>query len=582
MLITDAKFIVTDLETTGLSPERNRITEVACVYVSRGEIIGEQRTLVNPEQFIPQEIQRMTGITNARVLSAPKGAEVFPTVQTWLCDGNVFVAHNATFDFNFLQASFARHGVPALAQPKLCTARLARRLLPARGSWSLGNLAGFFGVRVRDRHTALGDARITAVVLARLLEIAVNEHGCTTVGELLRLQYRGVERERALPEPVRALEPIVAALPQSPGVYRMLDRRGNVLYVGKAKSLRERVSSYFRPGAEHPRKIRDMVNRVRSIEVEETGSELGALLLEARLIRQHLPKFNTLLKRLRRYHFVRIDSGDLFPTVGVASEISADGAEYFGPFSGRDSAELVIDTIQHLFRLRECEGPIVPDATFLPCLYHQIDRCSAPCAALQDGESYRSEVDKVRAFLSGSEDGIIDRLEQRMQEYAERLLFEEAAVLRDRIGELRKIFTGRRRVADSINGNNVIIVLPAPDPSKREIFMIRYGRLALQVIVGRRLPVAKLRPLIERVYTDGAIAPPRYEREEVAQIRIIASYIHRYRDSGRFVYVEPGTSTDAVLEQLVDVVRGRRQRARVDTADAVSRATSASDAEVVD
>jgi DNA polymerase-3 subunit epsilon len=556
--IADARFIVTDIETTGLSPARNRITEVACVYLEKGEIVAEKQTLVNPEQFIPQEIQRMTGITNARVLGAPKGPEIFPVIQGWLGDGSVFVAHNVSFDFNFLQTSFDRHGLGPIGQTKLCTARLARRLLPAKGSWSLGHLAGYFGVRVRDRHTALGDARITAIVLARLLEIARDDHGCATLKDLLKLQYRAVARERALPEPVRALEPLVSGLPATSGVYRMLDRRGNVLYVGKAKSLRDRVGSYFRPGAEHQRKIREMIQRVRRIEVEETGSELSALLLEARLIREHQPKFNTLLKRLRRYHFVRIDSGDFFPTVGTTAEIAADGAEYFGPFNGRDAAGLVVDTIQHLFQLRECEGPIVPDERTLPCLYHQIERCGAPCAALQQSEVYAREVDRVRSFLSGSEDGIIDRLESRMQQYAERLQFEEAAHLRDRISELRRIFTGRRRVADSINGNNVIIVLPAPDRTKREIFMIRYGRLARQIVVGRRLPVAKLRTLVARVYGDGIEAPPRYEREEVAEIRIIASYIHRYRASGRFVYVEPGTSPAVVVEQLVEVMRGRK------------------------
>jgi DNA polymerase-3 subunit epsilon len=559
--ITDARFIVTDVETTGLSPERNRITEVACVYVVGGEIVEERRSLVNPDQFIPKEIQRMTGITNAAVLGAPRGEEIFPTIRGWLADGSVFVAHNASFDYNFLQASLDRHGLGQIGQEKLCTARLARRLLPARGSWSLGHLAGYFGVRVRDRHTALGDARITAVVLARLLEIAAEEHACRTVKDVLRLQYRSVARERALPEPVCALEPIVSALPATAGVYKMLDRRGGVLYVGKAKSLRDRVASYFRPGAEHPRKIREMIQRVRRIEIEETGSELGALLLEARLIREHQPRFNTLLKRVRRYHFVRIDSTDTFPSVSVTAEIAADGSEYFGPFNGRDAASLVVDTIQHLFRLRECDGAIEPDPDTLPCLYHQIDRCGAPCAALQDETGYRDEVDRVRAFLSGTEDGIIDRLRERMGQYAELLQFEEAAELRDRIGELRRIFTGRRRIADSINGNNVIIVLPAPDRAKREIFMIRYGRLARQVIVGQRVPVARLRMLVARVYGDGTQAPPPYERTEVAEIRIIASYIHRYRSSGRFVYVEQGSDPAAVVGELVEVMKGRRRDA---------------------
>src|SRR5207248_619148 len=131
-----------------------------------------------------------------------------------------------------------------------------------------------------------------------------------------------------------------SALPSTPGVYRMYDRRHELLYVGKAKNIRERVGSYFRTGAEHPTKIRELVRRVRTIEHEETGSELGALLLESRQIKANQPRYNTLQKRIRRFPFVRIDTRELFPRVEIAMEIEADGAEYFGPFNGRDAAQL--------------------------------------------------------------------------------------------------------------------------------------------------------------------------------------------------------------------------------------------------
>jgi excinuclease UvrABC nuclease subunit len=243
---------------------------------------------------------------------------------------------------------------------------------------------------------------------------------------------------RKTPQNVKSLGPVLSTLPHRPGVYRMIDKHGEILYVGKAKDLRDRVGSYFRPAAEHTPKIAEMVRRVRTIEIEETGSELAALLLESRRIKEYQPKYNTLQKRYRRYAFLRLTTHDDFPRTELALEVEPDGSEYFGPFSNRDAVGMVIDAIDRAFRLRECSDPIVPDENATPCIYHQIKRCDAPCAKLQTIEQYRAEVAEVRAFLSGSEEGIISRLQAQMLEHAERLEFEEAAVLRNRIYELRR------------------------------------------------------------------------------------------------------------------------------------------------
>ena len=554
--LADATFVVVDIETTGLSPEKNRITEVACVLVRGGEIVGEQRTLVNPEQFIPHAIQKMTGITSAMAFAAPKGGEIFPEIRGWLPDDAIFVAHNVGFDFNFLQNSFRRHGVREMSQPRVCTARLARRILPAQRSWALQHLAAHFGIKVRDRHSALGDAHATAQALIQMLDILQEEHDCETVDDLLTLQYRTMGNFKEQPRHIKALEPVLAALPSAPGVYRMLDTRGEVLYIGKAKSLRERVRSYFAHGAIHTSKIREMVGRVRKIEVEETGSELGALLRESRLIKEYQPKYNTLQKRYKRYAFLKMDTNQPFPRVDFALEIEPDGAEYFGPFRNRSAVESMIETINQAFGLRECVGPIEPNEAIVPCFYHQIHRCGAPCSGLQSPGQYALEVERVRGFLSGADSGIISILEGRMVRHAEALEFEEAAELRNRIAELRRIFKREERIADSVNSNNVLIVLPAAEQGKREIFLVRFGRLAAQVVVGSRTPEVKLRKLIERHYFDGAVAPAHCRREEIDEIKIIASYLYQYRDVGRFIYVEPGEDVGAVLDRLRGVLLG--------------------------
>ncbi len=555
-LLADGTFIVTDIETTGLSPEKDRITEVACVVVQGGEIVAEHQSLVNPERSIPLGIQQMNGISNVMAFAAPKGGDIFPEIRRWLPDGGIFVAHNVTFDFNFLQNSFHRHTVAGMEHDRLCTARLARRILPARKSWALHHLAAYFGIRIRGRHRALGDATATARVLIEMLDILQEEYACETVEDVLTVQYRTMGAfGKEMPKNVRALEPLLSAMPAVPGVYRMIDARGTVLYIGKAKSLRDRVGSYFRRGAAHTSKIAEMVGRVRTIEIEQTGSELGALLLESRLIKEYQPKYNTMQKRYRRYAFLRIDRTDPFPRVGFSLEIEPDGAEYFGPFRNRGAVESIVETINQAFGLRECDMPIVPNEQIIPCFYHQIKRCGAPCAALQSVQQYALEVERVRSFLSGAESGIITMLEQRMQGHAERLEFEAAAELRDRLGELRRIFRREERIADSINSNNVVLVLPAAEQGKREIFLVRFGRLAAQIVVGSRSPAAGLRRLLMRHYFNGACAPSHCRKEEIDEIKIIASYLHLHRDSGTFIHIAPEDAPDTVVGRVVEALR---------------------------
>lgn len=553
--LRDATFIVTDVETTGRSAAADRITEVACIWVADGEIVEERSTLVNPGVFIPREIQEMTGITNAMVLDAPKGDEIFPEVRRWFSGTALFTAHNATFDFNFLQHSFHRNKIQGLEPQTLCTLRIARRLLPSHRGFALHNLAAYFGIKIRDRHRALGDAHATAKVLMRLLDIAEEEHGCETLEDLIRMQFRPTKAFRGGSEAAPKTDSPARDLPGAPGIYRMIGRGESLLYVGKAKNLRERVGSYFRPGADHTPKIREMVRRIKRVEVEETGSELGALLLESRLIKEHQPKYNTAGKRLRRYGFIRLDLTDAFPRVEYASEVQPDGAEYYGPFRNRDAAQMLVETIDHLFKLRECKEPLTPKENVVPCFYHQIYRCGAPCAELQTLMEYRTEVERVRTALSGGEEGIVGMLGERMERHAANLEFEEAAALRDRIAELRRVFVWKRRVAESINTNNLLILLPTPDPKYREVFLVRFGRLAQQVIVGSRFPEVTLRRYVEKVFFNGETHPPRFDRLEIDEIRIIAGYLRRRSGEGAVIHVRSEDTIDELLARVRGAIK---------------------------
>lgn len=553
-LLDNTLFVVTDIETTGLSPDRNRVTEIGCAFVRDGQVVDEKHTLINPEQFIPQMIQQMTGITNAMVLNAPKGDQAFPAVRGWFPDDAVFTAHNASFDHGFLQASFRRHRVPDLPHPTLCTVRLSRRLFPQRKKWNLDSMASFFGIKTKNRHSAMGDAHATATLLIRLMEILENEYECEAVEDVLSFQRRVIGSFKQTPANIGKLEPLLADLPGKPGVYFMHNRAGDVLYVGKAGNLRDRVGSYFRAGTVHSSKNADLVKRVRSVTVQQTNTELAALLLEAQMIKRHQPEYNRLLRRYRKYAFLRMDTSDPFPRIDMSLDIQPDGAEYYGPFRNRDTVEVLIDTIGHLFKLRECTDPLQPSTNFSPCIYHQLHRCHAPCAVLQSQEEYRLEVDRVRQFLSGSGQGVVEVLRARMEQYAADMLFEEAARLRDRIRDYQRVFSEIFPVASAVSTRNMVAVLPSFSAGTWDVFMLRHGRLASEIIVGARFPLKTLQTRLQRVYSPVNVVPIQFGKQEIEEMRIVAGYLHQRRGDGTFIPVGPDPDIADVTNRIAGVI----------------------------
>lgn len=554
--LEEVNFVVVDVETTGVNTVENRVMDIACVVVRGGEIVEEFSSLVNPHQFIPRFIIEMTGISTVMAFGAPETEEVFSEVYKMLMKENtIFVAHNANFDWNFVNNTLVREGFGRLDVPRLCTIKIARRLLVRHTKTNLGFLAQYFNIVNDNRHRALGDAYATAKLLLHFLETLQEQYDVKTGADLLVFQNKRFENFKRLPSNIRSLQPTLSALPEKPGVYYFRDQNDDILYIGKAKSLTDRVHSYFHQGATHTSKIEEMVKQVQKIETRETGTELSALLLESKEIKTHKPRYNTLIKRYRRYPFLRLTVQDNFPRVEWDYEIHDDGAEYFGPFNGRSSVESLVDAINRAFLLRECTDSISPNETNSPCFYHQIKRCNAPCAMIESTEKYSEEVEKVQQFLSGKENGILDILRDRMKESAALMDFEEAATLRDRIKELERVFYRQQLIMTSVNANNVILIMPSSSAEKQvEIFFVRFGRLAHQRLVGMRMPIKELKSIIEKVYFDESVAPKHCKKEEIDEIRIIASWIHQHRESGKFLYVENMTAEEIHQKLLWEIV----------------------------
>ena len=224
------------------------------------------------------------------------------------------------------------------------------------------------------------------------------------------------------------------SLPYSPGVYLMQDQSNQIIYVGKAKKLRNRVSQYFQDSASHSVKTRMMVSQIRSFDVIVAASEFEALVLECSLIKRHMPKYNILLKDDKGYPYLRIDLREDFPAIAMSGKVLDDGAEYFGPFGGRYVTQQLIDTIRLTFRLPGCSKRFPRDqGKDRPCLNYHMNICDGWCQQEKTSDEYRSVMKQVILVLQGKYRLVSERLREEMNAAADNLAFEQAASLRDRL-----------------------------------------------------------------------------------------------------------------------------------------------------
>jgi len=283
-------------------------------------------------------------------------------------------------------------------------------------------------------HRALADAQACAEVLHGLLELG-GRLGILTLGDLH-------EAVRARGHPNFGKIRLADHLSHSPGVYLFKGRDGRVLYVGKSKDVRGRVKSYFY--GDERKRIDDLLSEVRSVEGVECSSELEALVVEARLIRRHEPKYNRRGKTWRRYSYVKIDPSEAFPRLKVVRAVRADdGCAYLGPFANGSRARLAKEALEEVYPIRRCTRSMSARTRFAPCALADMGRCPAPCDGRIDPERYGELVRRLVSSLT-SPGGLLGALEHRMADLAEQERFEEAALVRDRLRTLAEALARRR------------------------------------------------------------------------------------------------------------------------------------------
>jgi DNA polymerase-3 subunit epsilon len=560
-------FAVVDVETTGLSPERNRITEIGIVKIRNGEVIAEYEKLLNPGQFIPHEISRLTGITNEMVYDKPSFEEIAGEVVSFLFsegENIVFGGHNVTFDFRFLNTSLERAGYNKLTIPSLCTARLARRLNRSLPSKSLSSLRRHFNIQAARKHRALDDAKSTAVILTHFIEQLVTDYETECLDELLAYQYRKVYQTGKLTARFKKLKVSLKDIPKKPGIYYMYNRNNDIIYVGKAKNLKDRVSSYFYHNTSHSTKVRKMVRYVHNLSWETTGSELSALLLESRLIKTHKPKFNSAIKSYRKFPFIKIDVQRTYPRVQRVYEIIPDGAKYYGPFSSSFTVNSLIERIHKNYKLRRCDDiNLYPAKKKSTCMYYEIGQCSAPCNFSVSLKQYSAEVKKVDRFLTTEEDdSAVKYLENEMIAEAEQLEFEKASYLRDNIYDLRKELLNIELTNSIVEMQNYIIRCKE-DNSKHswEIFLMVNGKIAKTFSVDLEEEpdndfVSNITEDINYLYFNGALfrdfvfskTQHKFKIDEIDTLRIITNWVYRNYKPSRILKLTPKSDIKEVMK----------------------------------
>src|SRR5690349_15952233 len=467
--IATAEFLVVDTETNGLAGDTCEMTEVGAVLVGGGELHDRWSSLVRCNRPLGRGIQRFTGITQEMLADAPALEEVLPPLRD-LMENRVLVAHNAPFDRRVLRRAFELIGLEWPNPPVLCTAALSRQLLPLQRRRGLGVLADALGIEVDTAHRALADAETCARVLCAMFpRLCANALTIADAVAITGRRRRTAVRKRRTPALTPPPQLDFTDLPKDPGVYLFRDDEGRVLYVGKSISIRSRARAHFAPSSVPAA----WTTQATVVDYQSTNSELGALVLENRLIKQHRPPGNIrLTRRDERLCYIRCRLDIAFPILEVSSEPAAGHAVTIGPLRGRRLAVELVEQLDSLFGLRHCGRRL--QLRQHPSAYGQMGRCLSPCLGDLDPNLYRRRLDEALGMFLTETDGrdrLLDHVQRQMRDAAAKQHYERAAWLRRRLRRLTLILERLSGTLEATHVRAKLVLAAHPvDPSRHDAF----------------------------------------------------------------------------------------------------------------
>ena len=267
-------------------------------------------------------------------------------------------------------------------------------------------------------------------------------------------------------------------LPDKPGVYIMKDKSDDIIYVGKAISLKKRVRQYFQSPNNQPMKVRSMVSHIKEFEYIIVDNEVEALVLEANLIKKHRPKYNILLRDDKQYPYIKVTLNEKYPRVVKTRKVLKDGAKYFGPYPSASAVNDSIDVIHDIYPIRTCKLNLEKSlGNFRPCLNYHIGRCNAPCLGRVDEDEYMEMINEIIRFLDGKDLSLIKDIERKMLEASKNLEFEKASVYRDQLNALRLLQEEQKIVSANAIDQDVIAMARGIEEVCVQVFFIRSGKI---------------------------------------------------------------------------------------------------------
>ena len=395
-------YCIVDIETTGNGIKGNRITEISIFKYDGHSIVDEFTSLVNPEMPIPYFITGLTGIDDDLVRNAPKLIELVPKILEMTKD-SIFVAHSVNFDYNVIKNEFKNLGFE-FVRKKLCTVRLSRKLFPGYNSYSLGKIASALNIPLTDRHRARGDAHATVLLFEKLLRV----EGATEVFK----QFLNSRSQEATLPPLLSRE-VYERLPPKPGVYYFKDKKGKIIYVGKAINIRKRVLGHFYDKSD---KESLLCRETAHIDFELSGSEVLALLMESAAIKHHFPKYNQAQKRRSQQY-------------GIFSYEDQNGIKHLAP-NRLKTASYPLATFYSISECRSYLENVCRDFELCPkychlqegvksCSHYSIANCGGICRGKEKPKKYNLKVEKaIDSIRAKKEDFLIREKGRTFEEEA--------------------------------------------------------------------------------------------------------------------------------------------------------------------
>lgn len=384
--ITAKPLAIVDIETTGGNAMYGRVIEIAVLRVERGKIVKRFQSLINPDRYIPEPINLLTGITNEDVANAPMFHAIARELYK-LLDGAIFVAHNARFDYGFVKNEFRRLGKEFTAKC-LCTVKLSRRLFPEYRNHDLSSVIGRYNLECPERHRAMGDAMVVFDFLARVAEEVNSQQLERAIQSLLKTSSI----------PPNLDKESIDALPETPGVYLFYGTQSEILYIGKSICIRDRVMSHF-SGDNRSAKEMEIAQQIARIETRRTTGELGALLLESQLIKELRPMYNVASRKQRDIILARrviTHNGYARIELEKAHEIEIDlEAPVMAIFKHMKQAKEYLARIAKEFAL--CHKLLGLQQTSTYCFAYHLHQCNGACVGEESAETFNARLDQAFA-----------------------------------------------------------------------------------------------------------------------------------------------------------------------------------------